>query len=105
MSGVTTCPHDALLDFPAIDITVYARGTYRQPHYAVTGGVQAVEKKLAKNLTVNLRATVTGVENISEKCRVTWVDSDKECHLPILATSSWLSRRMSSMHRTSSSAK
>ncbi|KAE8553845.1 hypothetical protein TMatcc_006670 [Talaromyces marneffei ATCC 18224] len=80
MSGVTTCPHDALLDFPAIDITGYARGTYRQPHYAVLGGVQVVEKKVAKNLTVNLRATVTLVKNIGARSQVTWVDFDGESH-------------------------
>jgi hypothetical protein len=80
MSGVTTCPHDALLDFPAIDITGYAKGTYRQPHYAVIGGVQAVEKKVAKNLIVNFRATVILVENIGAKSQVTWVDSDRETH-------------------------
>ncbi|OJJ42088.1 hypothetical protein ASPZODRAFT_77734 [Penicilliopsis zonata CBS 506.65] len=76
MSSVTTCPHEALLAFPAVDAVQYARKTYRQPHYTVVGGVQGVQTKLAEGQTVRLGATVTAVENRGSKTRLSWTQSD-----------------------------
>lgn len=81
MSSVTTCPHEALLDFPAIDATEYARKTYRQPHYTVIGGVQDVQARLAKDIVVNLRATVNSVSNVGNKTRLTWTDANDQHNL------------------------
>ncbi|KAE8145397.1 hypothetical protein BDV25DRAFT_164780 [Aspergillus avenaceus] len=75
MSAVTTCSHDELLGFPAIDAIDYARRTYRQPHYTVVGGVQNVQAKIACAPSVRLGATVTKVEHIGSRLRVTWIDS------------------------------
>ncbi|PLB33185.1 uncharacterized protein BDW47DRAFT_7091 [Aspergillus candidus] len=75
MSSITTCPHDALLEFPAIDCTEYARRTYRQPHFTVDGGVQNVQTRITEGQTIRLGATVTAVETIGAKVRVTWTDS------------------------------
>lgn len=74
LSSVTTCPHDALLNFPAVDCVEYAKRTYRQPHYTATGGVQHVQEKLSKDLTVRLGATVTAVENLNSKVHVSWTE-------------------------------
>lgn len=78
MSSVTTCSHDALLAFPALDAVNYAKKTYRQPHYTVIGGVHNVQSKLSKGLDVNFRATVTSVKSTGGRVEVTWVDSNKE---------------------------
>jgi predicted NAD/FAD-binding protein len=74
MSSVTTCSHDALLDFPARDAIEYAKKTYRQPHYTVIGGVQEVQSKLSKELVINLGATVTSVKSIGAQVQLTWTD-------------------------------
>lgn len=81
MSSVTTCPHEALLDFPAQDATQYASRTYRQPHYTVIGGVQEVQGKLAKDIAVNLQATVKSVAKVGAKTQVTWTDSNGQDHI------------------------
>lgn len=75
LSSVTTCPHDALLNFPAVDCVEYAKRTYRQPHYTVVGGVQSVQAKLSKGLTAHLSATVTAVQSVGAKAQVFWTDS------------------------------
>ncbi|KAE8350117.1 hypothetical protein BDV28DRAFT_139771 [Aspergillus coremiiformis] len=81
MSSVTTCSHNELLDFPAIDAVDYARRTYRQSHYTVVGGVQNVQNKISSELSVMLGAMVTKVENVGSKIQVTWTDSkSKEVH-------------------------
>lgn len=74
LSSVTTCPHEALLNFPAVDCVEYAKRTYRQPHYTATGGVQHVQEKLSKDLIVRLGATVTAVENCDSKVHVSWTE-------------------------------
>jgi predicted NAD/FAD-binding protein len=81
MSSVTTCSHDELLNFPAIDAVDYARRTYRQSHYTVVGGVQHVQTKISSDQSVRLGAIVSKVENIGSKVQVTWTDSkSKEVH-------------------------
>ncbi|KAJ5907897.1 hypothetical protein N7495_000579 [Penicillium taxi] len=74
MSCVTTCTHKALLNFPAIDIIDYETKTFRKPHYTVLGGVNRVQDKLAKGLKVRYCSTVTQVQNIDNKVKVTWND-------------------------------
>ena len=81
LSSITTCPHDALLNFPAIDCVEYAKRTYRQPHYTVVGGVQNVQAKISEGQITRLGATVTAVDNIGTMVRVSWTDSNaKEAH-------------------------
>lgn len=72
MSSVATCTHDALLEFPAIDIVDYERGTFRQPHYTVVGGVDRVQGILSKEQKVRFGTTVTAVENVGSKVHITW---------------------------------
>jgi hypothetical protein len=75
MSSVTTCSHDALMDFPAIDLVDYERRTFRRKHYTVLGGVHRVQTKLAKGQTPRLSAKVTAVENVGTQVQVSWTDS------------------------------
>ncbi|KAJ5570450.1 uncharacterized protein N7459_009880 [Penicillium hispanicum] len=72
MSSVTTCPHNVLLDFPAIDIVDYETKTFRKPHYTVVGGVNRVQAKLSEGQKVTYGAAVTAVENVGSKVQVTW---------------------------------
>ncbi|KAJ6169564.1 hypothetical protein N7497_002407 [Penicillium chrysogenum] len=74
-ASVATCSHDALMNFPALDLVGYGRRTFRKNHYTVLGGVQYVEKKLSEDLTYNLGAKVTAVENIGTKVQVSWTDT------------------------------
>ncbi|KAJ6164252.1 hypothetical protein N7470_002924 [Penicillium chermesinum] len=53
MSCVTTCSHNQLLDFPAIDVIGYQTKTFRKPHYTVLGGVNKVQAKLSKGQKVS----------------------------------------------------
>ncbi|KAJ5339273.1 hypothetical protein N7452_006001 [Penicillium brevicompactum] len=75
MSSVTTCSHEALMDFPAIDLVDYERRTFRQKHYTVLGGVQRVQTKLSKGLNYTLGAKVTAVENVGAKVQVSWTNT------------------------------
>ncbi|GIK03722.1 hypothetical protein Aspvir_007796 [Aspergillus viridinutans] len=72
---MTTCSHNELLNFPAVDVVDYAKRTYRQPHYTVVGGVQRVQSRISEGLVVRLRSTVTAVESTGTRCRITWTDS------------------------------
>jgi predicted NAD/FAD-binding protein len=72
---MTTCSHNELLNFPAADVVDYAKRTYRQPHYTVVGGVQRVQSRISEGLVVRLSSTVTAVESIGTRCRITWTDS------------------------------
>ena len=78
MSSVTTCSHDALLNFPAIDCVEYAKKTYRQPHYVAVEGVQEVQTKIAKGRNIRFGATVTAVENTGSRVRVSWTENNDE---------------------------
>lgn len=74
-ASVATCSHDALMDFPALDLVGYGRRTFRKKHYTVLGGVQHVEKKLSEDLKYKLGMKVTAVENIGTKVQVSWIDT------------------------------
>ena len=75
MSSVTTCSHDALMDFPAIDLVDYERRTFRKKHYTVLGGIHRVQTKLSEDQTYRLGSKVTAVENVGTKVQVSWTDT------------------------------
>ena len=66
MSSVTTCSHDVLMDFPAIDLVDYERRTFRKKHYTVLGGIHRVQTKLSEDQTYRLGTEVTAVENVGK---------------------------------------
>ncbi|KAJ5934736.1 hypothetical protein N7466_004283 [Penicillium verhagenii] len=72
MSAVTTCPHDALMNFPAIDLVDYQAKTFRKPHYTVIGGVSKVQDKLSKGLNVRYSSAAIKVQNVGSKVQLTW---------------------------------
>ncbi|KAF4967430.1 hypothetical protein FSARC_5003 [Fusarium sarcochroum] len=60
LSGVSTCTHDELLQFPASDIVNYKKLSHGQQHYAVCGGVSQVQARLTEGLQdVKLNSRVT----------------------------------------------
>ena len=75
MSSVTTCSHDALMDFPAIDLVDYERKTFRRKHYTILGGVHRVQTRLSKDQIHRLGAKVTAVESVGTKVQVSWTDT------------------------------
>ncbi|KAI8935411.1 hypothetical protein NX059_007991 [Plenodomus lindquistii] len=72
MSSVTTCPHTALLGFPASDIIDYKRGTNGAPHFCVSQGVSQVQSRLAQGIPSELNATVTAVEPCEKGVKLSW---------------------------------
>jgi predicted NAD/FAD-binding protein len=72
ISSVTTCPHEALLGFPASDVTEYKRRTHMAPHYTVSAGVQAVQNRLARCIEYELGAVVKAVEPQEKGVRLSW---------------------------------
>jgi predicted NAD/FAD-binding protein len=72
ISGVTTCPHQTLLSFPASDIIDYKRRTHRAPHYAVSAGVRSVQERLARGIEYELGAAVMSVESQEKGVKVSW---------------------------------
>ncbi|KAF2830552.1 hypothetical protein CC86DRAFT_315929 [Ophiobolus disseminans] len=73
MSGVTTCPHEALLNFPASDLTEYKRKTHRAPHYTVSSGVKSVQDRLVRGIAYTLGAVVKAVEPQEKGVKLTWM--------------------------------
>ncbi|CZS81136.1 unnamed protein product [Fusarium graminearum] len=59
LSGVATCTHEEMLQFPASDVVNYKKLSHGQQHYAVCGGVSQVQSKLTK-----------GLQDIRLNCRV-----------------------------------
>lgn len=81
VSSVTTCTHDAVLAFPAIDIVEYERRTFRKPHFLVLGGVRKVQEKLAENQKVHYGAKVSEVKDISNnEVQVSWTARDGQAY-------------------------
>jgi predicted NAD/FAD-binding protein len=72
MSSVTTCPHEALLNFPASDLTEYKRRTHRAPHYTVSEGVKSAQDLLIKGIDYELNAAVKAVEPQEEGVNIWW---------------------------------
>ncbi|KAL4976607.1 FAD/NAD(P)-binding domain-containing protein [Aspergillus desertorum] len=75
LASMTTCSHVELLEFPAIDVLDYAKRTYRRPHYTVVGGIRRVQSRISEGLVVRLNSSVTAVESVGTRCRITWADS------------------------------
>lgn len=75
MSSVSTCSHAELSAFPASDVVMYKRLSHRRQHFAVCGGVNAVQSKLAKGLSdIRLGCSVVKVTPCGEEkgVRVRW---------------------------------
>jgi hypothetical protein len=85
ISGVTTCPHAALLEFPACDVIEYKRRTNREQHYILNNGVGSVQEKLAEGIDTKFLAHVFAVEpQPSRKVRIHWRHSDDtHCLAPL----------------------
>jgi hypothetical protein len=75
ISGVTTCPHNSLLAFPASDIIGYKARTHGAPHYTVSEGVHGVQNRLVKGIQFELNATVATVEPFEKGVEISWVRS------------------------------
>lgn len=71
-SSVATCPHEALLEFPAHDLIDYKKKTNWNLHYTVSGGVNEVQRKLSKGLCIRKSARVVAVEPQAQGIRVRW---------------------------------
>ncbi|KAH9864180.1 hypothetical protein J1614_010114 [Plenodomus biglobosus] len=83
MSSVTTCPHTALLCFPASDIIGYKRGTNGAPHFCVSQGVGQVQSRLAQDIPFQLHATITVVKPCEKGVKLSWTQgsgADCETH-------------------------
>ncbi|KAF2277102.1 FAD/NAD(P)-binding domain-containing protein [Westerdykella ornata] len=79
MSSVSTCPHQALLRFPASDLVEYKRRTHRAPHYTVSNGVKTVQERLVEGVDYQLSTIVTSVEPKGNQVEISWkhaTDSD-----------------------------
>ncbi|KAF2036577.1 hypothetical protein EK21DRAFT_52062 [Setomelanomma holmii] len=72
ISSVTTCPHEALLNFPASDLTEYKRKTHRAPHFTVSKGVRSVQDLLVKDIGYELNASVKLIESQEEGVNLWW---------------------------------
>ncbi|KAK4183717.1 hypothetical protein QBC35DRAFT_525942 [Podospora australis] len=63
MSGVSTCTHAQLLEFPASDVINYVKLSYNQHHYTVCGGVQQVQSRLTYGIKdIRVRSRVLEVK-------------------------------------------
>ncbi|KAH7418956.1 hypothetical protein BKA64DRAFT_689981 [Cadophora sp. MPI-SDFR-AT-0126] len=71
-SSVATCPHEALLEFPAHDLIDYKKKTNGDQHYTVYGGVNQVQRKLSQGLQIRKSARVVSVEPQAQGIRVCW---------------------------------
>ncbi|CAI6100490.1 unnamed protein product [Clonostachys chloroleuca] len=68
MSSVSTCSHDQLLAFPASDVVNYKRLSHGEQHYAVCGGVNQVQLRLAGGIKdVRLNAQVIQAMPLSDQ--------------------------------------
>lgn len=80
LSGVTTCPHQALLRFPASDLIEYKRRTHGAPHYTVSNGVGTVQDRLVEGIEYELCAMVSAVQLQEKGIKLSWtkVDGSRE---------------------------
>ncbi|KAJ4295252.1 hypothetical protein N0V90_007263 [Kalmusia sp. IMI 367209] len=72
LSSVATCPHAALLGFPASDIIDYKRRTHGAPHYTVSNGVHTVQERLVSGIDYELSTAVSAVEPREKGVDVSW---------------------------------
>lgn len=83
LSSVATCTHEALLQFPARDLTEYKRQSAGGNHYTVSS-VHEVQKTLASGLKTRFSTMVTNVEVLQDgRLEVAWHASDNVTHKDI----------------------
>ncbi|KAF2841816.1 hypothetical protein M501DRAFT_997998 [Patellaria atrata CBS 101060] len=75
MSSVATCPHSAVLNFPARDIVDYKKKTHRAQHYAVSNGVGVVQRRLARGLTSRMCARILEVKPLGPTIKISWMNT------------------------------
>lgn len=81
ISSVTTCPHEALLNFPASDVTEYKRRTNGAPHYTVSTGVKTVQDRLIRGIEYKLGAIVKAVEPQEKGVKLSWEKNGEGLHV------------------------
>jgi hypothetical protein len=74
MSAVATCPHDALLQFPAEDVAGYKRRSHGRAHLVAEGGVGRVQRRLLEGVRVEIGRRVVKVDGGV----VRWVQDGRE---------------------------
>jgi hypothetical protein len=80
LSGVATCTHKDLLQFPASDLTEYKRQSTGGKHYTATA-LGEVEKTLGSGIESRFSATVTKVEELhNERLKLAYETSDGASH-------------------------
>ncbi|KAF2471793.1 uncharacterized protein BDR25DRAFT_260336 [Lindgomyces ingoldianus] len=72
ISSVSTCPHEALLKFPARDLTEYKRRTHGAPHYTVSNGVKTVQDMLVGGIDYELSTMVSEIELQRSGIKICW---------------------------------
>ncbi|KFY29299.1 hypothetical protein V493_02424 [Pseudogymnoascus sp. VKM F-4281 (FW-2241)] len=83
LSSVATCTHEALLQFPALDLTEYKRQSAGGDHYTVSS-VHEVQKTLGSGLKTRFSTMVTKVEAIQDgRLEVMWITEDNVIHKDI----------------------
>ncbi|ELR04960.1 hypothetical protein VC83_02845 [Pseudogymnoascus destructans] len=83
LSSVATCTHEALLRFPARDLTEYKRQSAGGDHYTVSS-VHEVQKSLGSGLKTKFSTLVTKVEVLQDgRLEVVWNTSDNVTHKDI----------------------
>ncbi|KAL5349902.1 hypothetical protein ACLOAV_004936 [Pseudogymnoascus australis] len=83
LSSVATCTHEALLQFPARDLTEYKRQSAGGHHYTVSS-VHEVQKTLGSGLKTKFSTLVTKVEVLQDgRLEVAWNTSDNVAHKDI----------------------
>lgn len=83
LSSVATCPHEALLHFPARDLTEYKRQSAGGDHYTVSS-VREVQNTLGSGLEARFSSLVTNVEVLQGgELEVEWNSSDNVAHKEI----------------------
>lgn len=76
MCSVATCPHERLLQFPAIDLIDYKRRTHRKRHYVVCNGIHQVQTQLAQALDIRLSSRVVAVKPHDSGIKLLWEDTE-----------------------------
>ena len=74
MCSVATCPHESLLQFPAMDLIDYKRRTHRKRHYVVCNKIREVQAKLAQGLEIQLSTRVVAVKPYDSGIELLWED-------------------------------
>ncbi|RPA79922.1 FAD/NAD(P)-binding domain-containing protein [Ascobolus immersus RN42] len=73
LSSVTTCPHETLLEYPAVDFAGYKTRTAGKGHYVVDGGVGNIQSRLMYGIPTTFNAMVTSITHLpSGKIELSW---------------------------------